>query len=74
MTDDLEQFWSMMLGRDPEKMRELWETLTAEERASVYRHLQRMVTEDGWLEAQRISAQAALDALADLADQPGEGE
>lgn len=74
MTDDLEQFWSIMLGRNPESIRELWATLAAEEQTAVYAHLQRMTTEEGWLEAQRISAQAALDALADLNDLPGKGE
>ena len=60
---ELDIFWENMLSRDPARVREAWGTLTAEERLVIHAHLVRMSTEEGWAEPQRISAQAALDAL-----------
>ena len=60
---DLEAIWGMLLSRDPERIRAAWTTLAPAERAAVRDHLARMTTEGGWLEGQRASAQAALDAL-----------
>ena len=62
--DDLDTFWTNMLSRDPTKILPAWETLSHDEQAAVYTHLQRMVTEEGWAEPQRRSAQAALVVLA----------
>lgn len=64
----LDIFWENMLSRDPERVREAWGTLTLEERTAIHAHLVRMSTEEGWTEPQRISAQAALDALRALLD------
>ncbi len=64
----LDIFWENMLSRDPARVREAWGTLTAEERVAIHAHLVRMSTEEGWTEPQRISAQAALDALRALSD------
>ena len=74
--DDLQRLWGSILSRQPALIRETWAGLSEEERGSVHAHLQRMVSEDGWAGPQRISAQAALDALADLTegdtnDKPG---
>jgi hypothetical protein len=66
--DDLEVFWSNILSRDAERIRAAWEKLADDEKTTVYNHLTRMITEDDWTEPQRISAQAALDALKDLND------
>ena len=65
---ELDIFWENMLSRDPARVREAWGTLTVEERLAIHAHLVRMTTEDGWTEPQRISAQAALDALRALLD------
>ncbi len=67
MTDP-ETIWVGILSRRPDTTRETWHTLNAEEQAAVHAHLQRMATEEGWTEPQRISARAALEALADLVD------
>jgi hypothetical protein len=61
--DPLEAFWGQVLSRDPQQVREAFETLTEEERRALREHLARMVSEPGWQPEQRDSAQAALDAL-----------
>lgn len=74
MTDP-EMIWAGILSRNPDKIRETWHTLNAEEQAAVHTHLQRMATEEDWTEPQRISARTALEALSDLVDDnttPGE--
>jgi hypothetical protein len=58
-----EIIWESLLSRNPERIREMWGKLNQEEQNAVYAHLQRMVSEEGWTDPQRISAQAALDAL-----------
>lgn len=60
---DLEMLWTMLLSRDAERIRAAWAMLAHAERMAVHAHLQRMTVEDGWLEGQRVSAQAALDTL-----------
>lgn len=70
MTTDPETLWANILSRDPDTIRTAWEDLDADEQTAVRAHLERMATEDGWTEPQRISAQAALDTLADLTNNP----
>jgi hypothetical protein len=60
---DLEGLWDNLLSRDPDRIRRQWRDLSAEEQRAVLDHLARMVSEEGWLPMQRLSAQAALDAL-----------
>ncbi|MBN2303000.1 MAG: hypothetical protein JXQ72_00895 [Anaerolineae bacterium] len=67
--DDIETLWANILSRDADRIRATWDALNAEEKTAVRAHLTRMVTEPDWSEPQRISAQAALDAL-----ENGEGE
>lgn len=69
MTDP-EAFWGQILSRDAGQVRAAWETLAKDEQDTVRAHLIRMVSEDGWAEPQRISAQAALDALTTGDDSP----
>lgn len=61
--DNLQDLWDNLLSREPVRVIEAWGALTDEEQLAVLTHLQRMVSEDGWLEVQRQSAQAALAAL-----------
>jgi hypothetical protein len=61
--DELEILWGGLLSRDPAKVRATWGTLSAEEQEAVRAHLVRMATEEGWTRPQRVSAQAALNAL-----------
>jgi hypothetical protein len=66
MEEWLEFFWAEMLSRETKRVRTALYSLEDEnERAAVILHLRRMATEDGWSESQRLSAQAALDALVD---------
>ena len=60
----LEKFWGEVLSRDPQRILAAMSIIKdAEEREAIIAHLQRMATEEGWLEPQRISAKAALAAL-----------
>ena len=61
--DPLEHLWDQLLSRRPELVRAAYERLTPDEQAQVRRHLERMVAEPGWQPQQRLSAQAALQAL-----------
>lgn len=64
MDNWLERFWGEILSREPARIQAAMATLEdAEQREGVIAHLRRMTTEEGWLEPQRISAQAALEAL-----------
>lgn len=60
---DPEIFWSQLLSRKAAQTREAWQSINAEEKSAVLAHLKRMVSEEGWSEPQRISAQAALDVI-----------
>ncbi|MBN1679065.1 MAG: hypothetical protein JW966_02155 [Anaerolineae bacterium] len=70
--DSLEEFWGIMLGREPAAICALWRSLPADEQQAVSAHLQRMVSEDGWHDQQRLSARIALDALADMVMNDGD--
>jgi hypothetical protein len=61
--DDLELLWDHLLSRQPELVRQAFQSLQPGEQAAVLQHLQRMASEDGWHPEQRRSAQAALTAL-----------
>lgn len=63
--NEVERLWAGLLSRDADQVRATWDTLNTEEQQAVHAHLIRMATEAGWTEPQRISAQAALDALSD---------
>jgi hypothetical protein len=69
--NDPELFWANILSRDPVTIRAAWSDLNVDEQSTVYAHLQRMATEKGWSEPQRISAQAALDTLENFASNAG---
>ena len=61
--DSIEDLWDELLSRQPELVRTAFSSLDSDERAAVLAHLQRIVSEAGWHPEQRLSAQAALDAL-----------
>ena len=61
--DPIEDLWDGLLSRQPELVRAAFSSLDLAERAAVLAHLQRIVSEAGWRPEQRLSAQAALDAL-----------
>jgi hypothetical protein len=63
---DLESFWDSMLSRDPQRIRNVYFSLSPEGKISVIAHLNRMSSEIGWQPEQRVSAQSALDAIQNL--------
>jgi hypothetical protein len=65
MSIRLEEFWGDVLSEEPLRVLAAWGLLDAEKRAAVRAHLTKMASADGWAEAQRRAAQAALNALAD---------
>lgn len=66
MSNWLEYFWGEILSRDAERTCRAFNAIEdPEEKQAVRDHLQKMATEEGWAEPQRISAQHALDSLKD---------
>ena len=59
----LEAFWGDMLSEEAPRIESAWHLLTVEDKQAIREHLTRMVTEDGWADVQRESAQAALDVI-----------
>jgi hypothetical protein len=64
-TDPLEILWDGLLSREAGRVRAAFATLNEAEQQAVRAHLQRMACEPGWHPEQRLSAQAALQALED---------
>jgi hypothetical protein len=62
-TDPLEDFWDKILSRQPEQIRKAFMSLRSDEQQSVLTHIKHMATDPGWHPEQRISAQAAIEAL-----------
>jgi hypothetical protein len=62
---EFESIWELLLSRDPKRILLAFESLQPEQKKAVRKHLQKMVAEPGWQPEQRISAQAALDAIPD---------
>lgn len=60
----LEQFWNDILSRDQDKIRSAYRSVSEAERRDCLAHLRVMVIDPEYHEAQRESAQAALDVLA----------
>lgn len=61
---ELEAFWAEVLSRNKKRTRAAFRSLKSrEERDALIAHLNRMATEEGWAEPQRVSALYALDAL-----------
>jgi len=60
-----ESKWEVLLSRDPKRILLAFESLQSVQKKAVREHLQKMVAEPGWQPEQRISAQAALDAIPD---------
>jgi hypothetical protein len=70
-TDPLEQFWSAVLSRQPQRIRRAVRPLNAAARRALLEHLERMIREEGWLPQQRDSAQTAREIILAL-DSPQE--
>ncbi len=63
MTLPLEEFWAEMLSRVPARITAAWHSLNKDEQTAIKAHLTRMCQEDGWLQSQRDSAEAALQVI-----------
>jgi hypothetical protein len=63
LSEMLEEFWADVLSANPDRVRSAIDDLSDTDRRSVVVHLRRMAHQAGWSEAQRLRAQAALDAL-----------
>ena len=59
----VEHLWEALLSRQASQVQFAFHSLDAEQQGAVLAHLQRMVQEPGWQVEQRLSAQAALEAL-----------
>ena len=70
MSDWLEMLWNNLLSEDPKRIVAMWVELPADDQASIWAHLYKMTTEDGWADVQRESAQAAIDAITAAGEQP----
>lgn len=55
--------WEMLLSRQPEVIKQAFNSLDNEEQKAVLDHLHRMRSEDGWQPGQRESARVALDVI-----------
>jgi len=60
-----ENIWDMLLSRQPVMIEKAFTSLESDQQKTAMDHLQRMVAESGWQPEQRVSAQAALDTIAD---------
>lgn len=68
----IEELWDNLLSRDNELIITTYSQLTTSEQNFVIGHLQKMVQEDGWLPAQKTSAQAALSSIEKIKQGLGE--
>lgn len=59
----LEEVWGEILSRRPVRIKKMFLSLDKANQQEILRHLNRMVTEEGWQEVQIISAQEALNLL-----------
>ena len=63
MTTFLEILWNNILSRDDSLICEQYETLSDIDQQTVWEHLNKMASEEGWHPEQVKSAQVAIDAL-----------
>lgn len=66
---ELEDFWSQLLSRDPEKTRSAFLSLSDDEKLAVTSHLMQMAHEEGWHSEQALSATVALEEIRKQIDQ-----
>jgi len=61
---DPETMWDQLLSRQTAQIQAAFASLALDEQEAVVTHLYRMLEEEGWHSEQRLSARAALEALA----------
>lgn len=55
--------WELLLSRNPGWIAAAFESLSAEEKKAVRKHLAKMLSEPGWQPEQQESARAALETI-----------
>ena len=65
---ELERIWNGVLSKDPDTIQKTYRSLDKASKSVILQHLERMVTEEGWVEAQAAAAQAALTAIKAMLD------
>jgi hypothetical protein len=63
----IEDLWDALLSRQRDQVKLAFNSLDEGRKEAVFAHLQRMASEPDWHLEQRLSAQAALNALKDEA-------
>jgi hypothetical protein len=58
-----DQIWDHLLSRQPDLIMKAFQQLNTTDKKNVILHLQRMISESGWHEEQKISAEIALTNL-----------
>ena len=58
--DPLEKLWDALLSREPQQIKQAFDSLDTAGQKAVIDHLNHMMTEEGWLDEQRSSAHLAL--------------
>ncbi len=61
--EPLDKIWGDLLSRDPGLIHRIYDSISKTEQATVFRHLEKMVREEGWHPEQQKSAQVALDVI-----------
>ena len=61
--DPLELIWDGLFSHDPTQIKLSYNSLDPGSQRSVWLHLKRIVSKEGWLPVQQQSAQIALDVL-----------
>jgi hypothetical protein len=61
--NEFDSTWEVLLSREPDRILAVFASLSPPEQEAVIAHLEKMVSEPGWQPGQRLSAQAALDAI-----------
>jgi hypothetical protein len=59
----VEIVWENLLSRQPERIHQVYRSLSISERQAVLAHLLRMIDEPGWHPEQRLSARVAIQAI-----------
>ena len=62
--EQLDQLWDYLLSRQPGLIRAAFTSLDTLDQKAVLTHLQRMASGNGWQPQQKLSAEAAIKALA----------
>ena len=63
-SEQLDWLWDNLLSRQPDLVRAAFASLDAPDQKTILTHLRSMASESGWQPEQKLSAEAAIHALA----------